>query len=101
MIRRFNWTIAACWLAFAVVCWSFLGGFSDAEIERHSVKHVVTSGDTLFGIAEKYYWLNQNGMCFNEFYYNVGADNKHLANNRRYLQIGDVVTVNYYTITKN
>lgn len=87
-------------VTIAWVCLSFIGGFSDSQVQRHSISHVVREGDTMYGIADTYFELNQNGMCFNEFWYNLLEDNKYLTANRRYLQVGDVVTVNYYTVTK-
>lgn len=90
-----------CLIAATWFCLSFIGGFSDSQIEQHSISHVVTEGETLYSIADMYFMKNQNGMCFNEFWYNVMEDNANLTANRRYLQIGDVVTVNYYTVTKN
>ena len=91
----------SCLLIVALLMFSFIGGFSDSQVERHQVMHLVVAGDTLYGIADKYYVLNENDICFNEFWYNLCQDNKYLTANRRRLQIGDVVTVNYYTVTKN
>lgn len=59
---------------------------------------IVQEGETMYGIADKYFLLNKTRICFDEFWYNVSKDNKHLTANRRYLQPGDVVTVNYYTV---
>jgi hypothetical protein len=89
-----------CVITIAWVCLSFIGGFSDSQIQQHSISHVVQKGDTLYDIADHYYLKNENGMSFNEFWYNLCQDNKYLTANRRHLQVGDVVTVNYYTVTK-
>lgn len=84
-----------------IFAWCFLslvGGFSDSQVQRHTITHIVQEGETMYGIADKYFLLNKTRICFDEFWYNVSKDNKHLTANRRYLQPGDVVTVNYYTV---
>ena len=89
--------ICVC-IIFAWCCLSLVGGFSDSQVQRHTVTHVVQEGETMYGIADKYFLLNKTRICFDEFWYNVSKDNQHLTANRRYLQPGDVVTVNYYTV---
>lgn len=87
-----------CFIAATWFCLSLAGGFSDSQVQRHTITHVVQEGETMYGIADKYFLLNKTRMCFDEFWYNVSKDNQHLTANRRYLQPGDVVTVNYYTV---
>lgn len=58
--------------------------------------HKVSRGDTLYSIASQHYAKNENGMCFDEFRYNVSEDNKNLQNPKRFLQVGDKVIVRYY-----
>lgn len=74
------------------------GGFVDRQtMNRVSAEYTVQKGDTLYGIAEKFYHKNEGKMSFAEFYYYVRMDNP--SANRRFLQPGEVVTVNYYTVT--
>ncbi len=83
----------------AQAAYDTFGGFVDRQtLTQNSLTHTVQSGDTLYGIAERYYPKNEGKMSFAEFYYYVREANP--SANRRFLQPGEVVTVNYYTVTK-
>lgn len=98
--RKIRWQGVTLWALILVACYSFLGGFSDSQVEKHTIEHIVGEGETFYSIADLYYLKNRNGMCFNEFWYNLMEDNRHLTANHRWLQVGDRVKVNYYTMTE-
>lgn len=79
--------------------YNWYGGFVDRrEMSVKTIHHVVVPGDTLYGIANKYYEKNEARINFAEFLYDVQQANP--SANHQFLQTGDVVTVNYYTATK-
>ena len=85
-------------IIFAWCCLSLIGGFSDSQVQRHTITHIVQEGETMYGIADNFFLLKKKRFFFDEFWYNVSKDKNPLPPNRRYLQPGDVVTVNYYTV---
>lgn len=63
----------------------------DSQVAYKEIKHVVQSGETLWGIGEKYY---DGSKPFAEFMYDLRNNNGfQVGNGRKYLQVGDVVVV--------
>lgn len=78
--------------------YNWYGGIVDRrEMSIQTIHHEVVPGDTLYGIASKYYYKNEARINFAEFLYDVQRANPSI--NQRFLQTGDVVTVNYYVAT--
>lgn len=81
-------------LAATTFCTNGRGGLF-AEYEVESLLHVVRSGETMWGIAEKYYHLEEK-ECFNEFVWRVERQN----GKRYFIYPGQVVLVRYHVVKK-
>ena len=61
------------------------------QVAYKEINHVVQSGETLWGIGEKYY---DGSKPFAEFMYDLRNSNGfQVGGGRKYLQVGDVVVV--------
>ena len=61
------------------------------QVAYKEINHVVQSGETLWGIGEKYY---DGSKPFAEFMQDLRDNNGFkVGNGRKYLQVGDVVVV--------
>ena len=50
--------------------------------------HIVKAGDTMYGIANKYYITKDNTECFNEFWHRMMKENGKTS-----IDIGDIVWI--------
>lgn len=93
-----DWTLAI-FVSIAMVCAAFfcVGFYQDSQVEETKIEHVVKSGETLNGIALKYYRQNKKDYISQRDYammVRVANNDKH--NLDRKLQIGDRVVVPIY-----
>lgn len=65
-------------------------------VVRYSRYHTVVAGDTLDGIAGKYYQLDGRNICWDEYRTEIWEINRHLQNGSRMLQPGDNVKIVWY-----
>lgn len=90
-------------IAVATICSGYSGKLVAAydwmfpEYQVNTVEHVVERGDTYWSIAETYYPMEQK-ECFQQFRWQIRESNKQLHADKRFLQPGDVVLVEYNTI---
>ena len=93
-----DWGLAI-FMGIAMVCAAFfcVGFYQDSQVEETKIEHVVKSGETLNGIALKYYRQNKQGYISQRDYaMMVRVENNKLYNLDRQLQIGDRVVVPLY-----
>lgn len=91
--------IALCLSAIVLATMTFCNLVKSytTEYEEKYVEYTVKSGDTIWSIANDHYHLNKNdGICFEEFKFNVAEDNKKFQNRNRFLQVGDNLVIKYY-----
>lgn len=75
----------------------FLNNYFGNELELYNtVNYTVQAGDTMYGIADRFYHGDANSECFDEFWCRISNDNAKLTKNGRFLQPGDVVRIDYY-----
>lgn len=85
-------TIGLAILAATTFCSNGRGGlFSEYEVKE--VVHKVSHGETIWGIAEQYYHLEQKEQL-NEFVWRVDKQN----GKRRFIQPGEIVLVQYHIV---